>query len=75
MLMSAGTTLVCELIAYLLQIIIFNLQIEVLAFIKIALIEDLYNVMLIIIIYPLIVRMGTLLEKVFIEKNIFTKYY
>lgn len=75
MLMTIGTTLICELIYYFLQVIIFKLSIELLAFIKIVLIETLYNVMLVIIIYPLIIKLGELLEKAFTEKNILTKYY
>lgn len=75
MLMTIGTTIICELISYLLQIIIFKLEIDLLPFIKIISIETLYNVMLIIIIYPLVIKLGELLERTFTEKNIFTKYY
>ena len=74
MLMTIGTTIICELISYLIQIIIFKLEIDLLPFIKIISIETLYNVML-IIIYPLVIKLGELLEKTFTEKNIFTKYY
>ena len=75
MLMTIGTTIICELISYLLQRIIFKLEIDLLPFIKIISIETLYNVMIIIIIYPLVIKLGELLEKTFTEKNIFTKYY
>lgn len=75
MLMTIETTIICELISYLIQIIIFKLEIDLLPFIKIISIETLYNVMLIIIIYPLVIKLGELLEKTFTEKNIFTKYY
>lgn len=75
MLMTIGTTIICELISYLLQIIIFKLEIDLLPFIKIVSIETLYNVMLIIIIYPLVIKLGEFLERTFTEKNIFTKYY
>lgn len=73
--MTAGATLACEIISYLIQIIIFKLSIDILPFIKIVLIETLYNAMIIIIIYPLIEKAGEILEKVFKEKNILTKYY
>lgn len=75
MLMVAGTTLISELIAYLLQVIIFKLSLEILPLVKILLIEILYNSMLIIIIYPLIEKTGDLLERIFTEKSILTKYY
>lgn len=73
--MTAGATLACEIISYLIQIIIFKLSIDILPFIKIVLIETLYNAMIIIIIYPLIEKAGGILEKVFKEKKILTKYY
>ena len=65
MLMTIGATLICEIISYLIQIIVFKLSIELLPFIKIVAIETLYNAMLIIIIYPLIEKAGEILEKVF----------
>lgn len=75
MLMTIGATLTCEIISYLIQIIVFKLSIELLPFIKIVAIETLYNAMLIIIMYPLIERTGEILERVFKEKRILTKYY
>lgn len=75
MLMVAGTTLICELVAYLLQVLIFKISLEILPLIKILLIEMLYNSMLIIIIYPLIEKAGDILERTFTEKSILTKYY
>lgn len=75
MVMSAVATLVCEIISYTLQIILFKLSFEIGAFIKIILIEVLFNSMIIIIIYPIIEKAGALLEKVFTENKILTKYY
>ena len=75
MLMTIAATLICEVISYLIQIIVFKLSIELLPFIKIIVMETLYNTMLIIIIYPLIEKTGELLERIFNEKNILTKYY
>ena len=59
MVMSATATFVCELVA----------------FIKIILLEILFNSMIIIIIYPIIEKSGMLLEKIFTESKILTKYY
>ena len=59
--MTIGATLACEIISYLIQIIVFKLSIELLPFIKIVVIETLYNAMLIIIIYPLIEKAGEIL--------------
>ena len=75
MLMAAATVFACELISYIYQIILFNLSIEILAFIKIITIEILFNSMIIIIIYPIIEKAGTLLERTFTEDKILTRYY
>ena len=75
MLITFGETLICEIISYLIQIILFKLSIEIFIFTKIIVIEALYNVILVIIIYPLIEKFGEVLTKTFKEKNIFTKYY
>ena len=75
MLMAAATVFVCELISYIYQIVLFNLSIEVLAFIKIISIEILFNSMIIIIIYPIIEKSGILLERIFTEDKVLTRYY
>ena len=73
--MAAATVFVCELISYIYQIVLFNLSIEVLAFIKIISIEILFNSMIIIIIYPIIEKAGILLERIFTEDKVLTRYY
>lgn len=73
--MSAISTLVCEIISYIVQIILFKLSFELGAFIKIILIEIIFNSMIIIIIYPIIEKTGILLERVFKEDKILTRYY
>lgn len=75
MLMTIGTTAICETVSYLIQIILFKLSIELVPFIKIISIEILYNSILIILLYPLIEKTGELLERIFKEKSILTKYY
>ena len=75
MLITLGTTFICEIISYIIQIILFNLKIEILTFLRIITIEALFNVILIIIIYPLIEKSGEALKKTFKEKEILTKYY
>ena len=75
MVMAAATVFACELISYIYQIILFNLSIEIFTFIKIMLLEILFNSMIIIIIYPIIEKLGALLERTFTEDKILTKYY
>lgn len=74
MLISMGTTLICEIIAYIYKII-NGASIEALTFLKIVLIEIIFNLMIIIIIYPLIRKLGEKLEQVFNEDKILTKYF
>lgn len=74
MLISMGTTLICEIVAYIYKII-NGASIEVLTFLKIVLIEIIFNLMIIIIIYPLIRKLGEKLEQVFNEDKILTKYF
>ena len=74
MLISMGTTLICEIIAYIYKII-NGASIEVLTFLKIVLIEIIFNLMIIIIVYPLIRKLGEKLEQVFNEDKILTKYF
>lgn len=74
MLMTTGVTLICETISYIIQIIVFGLSVDA-VFIKIILIEILYNTMLVIILYPIIKRAGTRLERIFTEQKILTRYY
>ena len=73
MLITMGISLICELISCILHIILFNIPIEILTLLKIIIIEALFNVILVIIIYPLLEKTGEVLMKIFKEKNIFTK--
>ena len=75
MLITIGITLICVTISYFFQALMFHIEIEILTFLKIAIIEALYNAIIIIIIYPLLEKLGEVLMKIFKEKNIFTKYY
>lgn len=75
MLMVATSTIVCETIVYIVQIINGSLLIEIIPFIKIILVETIYNIMLTIIIYPIIKHLGNQVEKIFTEDNILTRYY
>lgn len=74
MLMVMGTTLVCEIVAHIYKII-NGASVEILAFLKIILIEIIFNLMIVVIIYPLIQKLGTKLEKIFNEDKILTKYF
>lgn len=75
MLMIAGSTIIYEVACYVFSIVTLNINIEILNFIKILLIEVLYNLLLTIILYPLIQRLGHTLEETFKMKKILTRYF
>ena len=71
----AGSTLIYELGVYFLNSIILSYEREMLYFIKIILIEILYNVLLSIILYPLIQKIGYVIDRNFKKNNILTRYF
>lgn len=75
MLMSCVATFAAELIYYIFQIILFDASIQLFRFIKIISIEVLFNAMIIIIIYPIIDKAGIILERIFTEDKVLTRYY
>ena len=73
-LMVIGTTAVYEIIVYLLTMLRTEGTVEILAFLKILLIEMLFNGLITIIIYPLIKKAGYYLENLYDDKFILTRY-
>lgn len=73
--MTALITLIYEIGLYLLSSLIVLSTIEILPFIKIVIIEMLYNVILVIILYPLIQKVGYYIEETFRQKQILTRYF
>lgn len=70
MIMVVATTLFYEIGAYILKILIYNVQLELFAFIKIIFIECFYNAMITIIIYPIIQYFGQKIENVLFGNKI-----
>ena len=75
MIIVVGMTLICEIISYLLQVILLNIQIDIIPFFKIVGIEIVYNTMIVIIIYPLLQSSGKLIERIFTENKTLTRYF
>lgn len=75
MLMIAGSTVIYELGDYLFNIVSLSLNIEIISFMKILLVEVIYNTILVIILYPLIQKLGYYLENIFKVKSILTRYF
>lgn len=74
MLMVAGTTILCETLVYIIQIIVLRIDFEILSFIYVAGIEAIYNTILIIILNPIIQKIGNFIEENFRKEQTFSKY-
>lgn len=75
MLMVMGTTFIYEVFAYIYHIFRLGILFEPYSFLKIVLIEVLYNAIIVIIMYPIIQKAGYAIENTFKVKNILTKYF
>lgn len=73
--MIAGTTLIYELGVYFLNSIILEFDREYFYFVKILIVEIIYNILLTIIIYPLIQKIGYIIDRNFKHNNILTRYF
>mgnify|MGYP001145869568 CR=1 FL=1 len=73
--MTIGITIIYEIGVYFLNIVIVNASVEIITFLKILLIETIYNVFIVIIFYPLLQKGGHYIEEVFREKKILTRYF
>lgn len=73
--MITTTTLIYEIGAILLNFLINQTQIEIWYLIKTLIIETIYNSIITIIIYPLIIKMGYTIEETFKKNKMFTRYF
>lgn len=74
-LMVAGSTLIYEFGLYFLNSIILEFDREYFAFLKIVLVETLYNILLSIIVYPIMQKFGYVIDRTFKKNNILTRYF
>ena len=75
MAMSILATIICELISYILQIVILRADVALMQFLKIIIVEAIYNAILVIILYPLIQKIGNKTEEIFTERKSIMRYY
>ena len=73
--MVAGSTIIFEIINYLLNYMIFGINVEILNFIIILTIEVIYNIILTIILYSLIQKFGYYIENEYKGNKILTRYF
>lgn len=75
MAMVGITTIIYEIGKYILNYIFLNINVEIIPFIKILLIETIYNIILTIIIYPVIQLTGYDIEEEYKGSKIITRYF
>lgn len=75
MVMVVVATAIFEILCYLLNYLFVSIQIEILNFIKILVIEMLFNLILTIILYPLLQKWGYYIENEFKGNKILTRYF
>jgi rod shape-determining protein MreD len=75
MLMVIITTIFFEIGCYILNIVFLKINIELLKFIKVLIIETIYNAIITIIIYPVMQKIGYNTEEIFKEQKILTRYF
>jgi len=75
MTMTFAVTILCETISYVLQIAILKSIIDFSKFMEIIIVEAIYNSILIIILYPLIQKVGNKTEEIINERKSLMRYY
>jgi rod shape-determining protein MreD len=75
MFMVFVTTMIFEIASYIINYIIFGINVEIFAFIKILIIEIIYNLAIVIIIYPLMKMFGYFIENEYKGNRILTRYF
>ena len=75
LLMGIACTIIYETILYMMQYMAFEINLEILSFIKILLVEVVYNMLLIIVLYPAMSRTGYEIEDEIKGNRILTKYF
>lgn len=75
MLMVAGLTVLYEGIVYISNYFVLASSIEIVAFLRILIIEVIFNLLLTIILYPLLQKFGYYIENEFKGNKILTRYF
>ena len=75
MIMVLCSTILSELMIAILKYMVLNTSVEILSFIKILIIEVIFNLMITIILYPLIQKFGYYIENEYKGNKILTRYF
>ena len=75
LIMGIICTIIYEIAVYIMQYIVIGINLEILQFIKTLLIEVIYNIIIIIILYPLMKFTGYEIENEIKGDRILTRYF
>lgn len=75
MLMVIGSTIIVEILNYLINYMFIGINVEIFSFIKILILEVIFNTLLTIIIYPMIQKFGYAIENEYKGNKILTRYF
>lgn len=75
MFMVFGSTVIFEVVSYFINYVLYSVNVEILNFIRILVIEVIYNILITIIIYPLIQKFGYYIENEYKGNRILTRYF
>lgn len=73
--MAIIVTITYEVFKYVVNILINSINVEILPFVKILLIECIYNCLLLIIMYPIIKKAGYAIDETFRSRQMLTRYF
>lgn len=75
MFMVFGSTVIFEVVSYFINYIMYSINIEIWCFIKVLIIEIIFNILITIIIYPLLQKFGYYIENEYKGNRILTRYF
>ena len=73
--MSVVSTVIYEVLMYVVNIIAFKLDPEIMPFLRILLIENIYNVLLVVLVYPGLKKLGYYIESQLNDRQLLTRYF
>lgn len=73
--MVSVATIIYEIVYYIFKVFRWGIRFEIISFIKILLLEILFNIILTIILYPIIQIVGNKLEDIFKNKKVLMRFY
>lgn len=68
-------TIIFELVKYILRVILLSFDIDLISFGEIVLIEGIYNMLILMVIYPLFKYSGEITDEIYNRKKVLTRYF